>query len=397
MLPRERDEGYREYATESQWAYAEAWWRSGNTRAAAEEFGVHHTSVLRAIQAIEAKAARAGYAPQHGMIQTAPPGYAIRGTSTLYDADGTARLQWVKTKQDPDAMLMLAQEAAVSLAETLPRIKPSAAPSHTATALMAGYPIGDHHLGMYAWADEAGGSYDVGIAERLLDRAAAALVEAAPPADVALIAILGDFFHYDSLEPVTPTSKNLLDSDGRYAKMIAVGLRLARRVIETALGKHARVHVIVEPGNHDLSTSLFLAVALAALYEREPRVHVDTSPRHYHYYEFGKVLIGVHHGHGAKPAELPLIMASDQPEAWGRTRHKHWWTGHIHKGTKLDVQGVIVESFRVLPPTDAWAANRGYRGARNMTSIVYHREHGEVARNTICPEMLDAPETREAA
>lgn len=35
------------------------------------------------------------------MIHPAPPGFTVKGTSTLYDMQtGQARVQWVKTKQD---------------------------------------------------------------------------------------------------------------------------------------------------------------------------------------------------------------------------------------------------------------------------------------------------------
>jgi hypothetical protein len=255
-------------------------------------------------------------------------------------------------------------------------------------SLLAVYPVGDHHLGMYAWDEEAGENYDMAIAEGLLDSAMASLTASTPPAQQALVAILGDFFHYDSLEPITPTSKNQLDSDGRYALMIRTGIRLIRRVVELALQRHETVHIIPEPGNHDLSTAVFLGECLAALYENEPRVTVDTSPRHFHYYEFGVNLIGVHHGHSVKLPDLPLIMASDQPEAWGRTTQRRWLTGHVHKDSVVDVQGVRVESFRVLPPTDAWAANKGYRGGRSMVAMVLHKDHGEVARHTVTPDMM---------
>ena len=53
-----------------------------------------------------------------------------------------------------------------------------------------------------------------------------------------------------------------------------------------------------------------------------------------------------------------------------------------------DISGCRVESFRVLPPKDAWTNNQGYRPERSMQSIVFHKEMGEVARNTINAEML---------
>ena len=127
---------------------------------------------------------------------------------------------------------------------------------------------------------------------------------------------------------------------------------------------------------------------MAALYERDERVSVDTVPNHFHYHHFGSTLIGVHHGHGPKLEQLPLIMAADQPEAWGQSQHRYWYTGHTHKDRVLDIQGVRVESFRVLPPKDAWAAGKGYRSARSMTAITIHKKFGEADRRFVKPEMF---------
>jgi len=171
--------------------------------------------------------------------------------------------------------------------------------------------------------------------------------------------------------------------------MVRAVIRSTRQMIDKALLRHGELHIIVEIGNHDLSNSVFLMECLSALYEKEPRVTVDTSPRHFHYFTFGKTLVGIHHGHGVKLDKLPLIMAADRPKDWGETKYRYWWTGHIHTDTMKDFVGCRVESFRVLPPEDAWAANKGYRSMSDMKAIVLHKEFGEVARHTVNPAMLD--------
>ncbi|MGH0031506.1 MAG: oxidoreductase [Myxococcota bacterium] len=330
--------------------------------------------------------------PDNG-FEEVPDGYKLRGTSTLYDGDGNLRARWVKTAEDRERQVELLREMVAGFSEKIPRTKSRQAPKGAGTAsgdLLAVYPVGDHHLGMYAWREEAGGDYDLDAAERLLAESFSALVAALPPAPEALVVFLGDFFHYDSLEPVTPTAKNQLDSDGRYAKMVRVGIRAVRHAIATCLDRHASLSVVVQAGNHDPASSLFLAECLAALYENEPRVTVDTSPRQFHYHEHGKTLVGVCHGHelGRKLDKLPLLMAQDRPEAWGRTKHRYWLSGHVHHDRVIDVAGVRIESFRVLPPTDAWADKSGYRSAREMKALLLHAEHGEVQRVSVNPEMF---------
>jgi len=255
---------------------------------------------------------------------------------------------------------------------------------------MSCYPVGDHHLGLLVWGEETRTEdYDLEIGEDLLLSSFSYLLGLST-SKYATLVFLGDFLHYDGFESVTPTSRNLLDSDTRYPKMVRTAIRCIRRMIESAARTHDKVHVVIEIGNHDLSSSIFLMECLANIYENDPRITVDTHPGHYHYFDFGKCLVGVHHGHGPKGKlkDLPLIMATDQPELWGRTDYRYIWTGHVHHDAVIDHQGCKVESFRILPPTDSWAANKGYRSMSDMKSIILHKEFGEVARHTVNPEII---------
>lgn len=320
------------------------------------------------------------------------PNTIIARRSTLVDAENNVLQQWLIEKPEERARWEAWQEAARILAEPLARAEPVAAPTGPQLDnLLTLYPIGDHHLGMLSWKQETGASYDLEIGERLLTDAMSHLVAVSPPSEEAVVAFLGDFLHYDSFEAVTPAHRNLLDADGRYPKVFSAGLRLMRRTIETAAARHGRVHVIVEIGNHDPSSAIVLMIALANIYENDPRITIDTSPRHFHYYEFGRVLLATHHGHGraAKAEQLQGIMSRDKAEAWGRTRYRYWHTGHVHHQSVKDYPGCSVESHRILPPEDAYAANEGYRSHRDMKAIVYHRDFGEVGRNIVNPQMLE--------
>ena len=311
--------------------------------------------------------------------------------STLYDQSGKVTQQWVSEKPEDALREALWLECAAKIAADVKRAAPVKAPKGKSHAdLLAVYPVGDHHTGMMAWPAETGGeAYDLKIAEQILRDAALRLIGVCPPCDQALIAFLGDFLHYDSYDTVTPAHKNLLDADGRYPKMIEVGVRMIRHTVAAALERHKHVTLIFEPGNHDPSSAAFMTILLACLYENEPRVTVDKAPRHYHYYEFGKVLLGTHHGDKAKPAMLPGIMAHDMPEAWGRTSHRLWMTGHVHHESRKEYAGCKVETFGVLAPADAYSAHAGYRSEQSMKAIVFHREHGEVERHTVNPSMFE--------
>ncbi len=322
--------------------------------------------------------------------QRIPGPATIKFETSVYDREGNVDRQFVRTEPALVAREALWEAISTELRNTLPRVEPIPAPAPSdGASLLTTYPIGDHHLGMLAWPPETDEPWDIEIAENLLTRAMRNLVDRAPVSQYGLVAVLGDFFHYDSFQAVTPKNRNLLDSDTRFPKMIASGIDLVRNVIAFALEKHQTVRVIIETGNHDEATSVFLALSLAAIYENEPRVLVDISPKHFHYLQFGKVLIGTHHGHNVKLQDLPLLMAVDCPEAWGASVYRYWYTGHVHHYQAKSIQGCIVESFGVLGPKDAYSAQLGYRQTREMKAITYHKEYGKVSELIVNPQMLE--------
>lgn len=384
-----RDERLLEFATERQAQCLEAYWSEGTYRAAGKSLGILHPAVIKAVKAVKAKAARQGYSPEHDMAHLVPDGFHLKGTSTLYNEDGKPRLQWVKTNIDQERQKALFIQAAESMAAMLPQVSSIATPASTLPHLMAVYPIGDAHIGMRAWGEETqGASWDMTEAVRVQCGAMAALVELAPPAEQAVIINLGDWLHADNMEGMTSRSGHVMDLDGRYAKMIDVGMMVMRQCITSALKKHKTVRVINVVGNHDDTGALWMSVALSHTYENEPRVIIDRAPAAFHYIEHGKVLIGCHHGHSCKAERLPGVMAADQAKAWGRTEHRYWYLGHVHHQSVKEYAGVTVESFNTLTAKDAYAAFGGYRARQNMKCIVMHAEHGEVSRHTVSPEML---------
>lgn len=361
---------------------------AGSAAKASKVLGVNRRSVDKAVTAVKGYAAKQGYSPDHDMTHVVPDGFSLKGTSTLYNEDGKPQMQWVKTSIDRERQQELMREAIEAMAEGLPKIPRAAAPKKVASDLMAIYPLGDPHVGVLSWSDETGQDWDLKIAERVFCSAFDRVVRTAPPCEQAVIVNLGDYFHSDNMEARTTRSGHALDTDGRYAKMIRVGVKIMRQMIKSALEQHKRVRVINATGNHDDTGALFLSVALAEMYENEPRVTVDTSPAPFHYFQHGKSMFGVHHGHSCKPDRLPGVMATDQPKMWGDTVHRMWLTGHIHHDTRKEHAGCVVESFRTLAAKDAYAAWGGYRAQQDTKCLVIHKEHGEVERHTVNVAMV---------
>lgn len=321
----------------------------------------------------------------------APDGMFVRSTSTLIDGQtGATKMQWVKSDKIKEQQALQIIEAVKAAFTDAPKVPEIVAPEISNDDLLTMYPMGDPHLGMYAWAEETGTDFDLDIAERNLTEATRRLVAASPASKYALIVNVGDFFHGDNSTNRTMRSGHALDIDTRWARVLRIGVRAMRTCIDEALSKHEEVVVINEIGNHDETTSQALALALSLLYEKNPRVYFDLSPAKFHYHRFGKNLIGVTHGDMTKPDALGGIMATDRPEDWGGTRFRYWLTGHVHNRRVFELPGCLVESFRTLAGKDSWTASSGYRAGRDMQSIVLHREYGERERHHIDISALEA-------
>lgn len=389
-----------------------------------------HT-ITRAIRRVENHAALQGYSPGHDMTHVVPDTHYIKGTSTLYKqnvkdcptCEGTGytkgdndafdvdcgeckgsgkvaaggqqiALQWVKSNAKADDLLNDLRDFAAALGEQLEGEFQPVKLHYTGDALesdlLTVYPLADLHLGMLAWSRETREDYDVAIASDALKLAAEHLIRKTEPTRECIIANIGDFFHFDNDTKLT-ASGNILDADGRWAKVVDLGVECLLYFIRRALQKHEKVTVINSIGNHDGQSALMLPFILRPYFLNEPRVVIEDAPRMHHYYLFGANLLGFHHGHKTPANRLPMTMVNDMllntKINTEEVEFTHWLTGHIHH-EKVEYDGCVVESFRALCAKDAYHAGAGYRALRDMQAITYHRKFGEIGRERISYRMI---------
>lgn len=387
-------ERVKEWATTLQKEAIDAVNKHGGNRAqAAKALGIARTALKERIAKALAKAARAGYSPEHDYKHPQPDGFHVKGVSTLYDAAGNVVQQWVKSNKDHEDRLELMREAVASLAKPFrgqsdPKLvaKPKHCTADTANVI----PMGDPHIGLLAWAVETGNDFDLAIAEQNMCTAVDRLVSLAPPSRLGWLINLGDFFHTDNGSNRTNASGHALSVDSRYSKMIRVGVRGIRRCIDRLLERHEQVRVTNEIGNHDDYSSVWLSVTLAAFYENNPRVTIDDAPTWAHWFRFGKCLIGTTHGHGPRHATLGEIMANDRPQDWGETTFRHWYVGHVHHDSVKERLGCKIETLRTLAGRDDWHTREGYRAMRDLKLDVWHKDRGQINRFIVGIEEVEA-------
>lgn len=377
------------YATVRQLEILEAIEAHGSQRKAAKALGINESTLRKAMDALKAKAALKGFAPAHDMTHTVPDGFKVKGVSSLY-VDGKLSSQWVKSSADEERRAQLIRDAFDAMAQELPRLPPKQV-NHVKVEqkLATLYTLTDSHVGMLAWAKEGGADWDLSIAEATLVGCFAQMVNASPASRVGFVNQLGDFLHYDSaVAPVTPQHGHILDSDGRFSKMVTTAVRVLRRVIDLALAKHEKVVVLMAEGNHDMASSVWLRVMFRALYENEPRVEVIDSELPYYVHQHGKTMLAFHHGHLKKNDQLPILFAAQFPKVWGETTKRYAHCGHRHHAEEKEHSGITVIQHPTLAARDAYAARGGWMAERQVSAITYHAEYGQVGRVTITPEML---------
>ncbi len=397
----------------------------GTTTAAAKELGITSGALRDRIRRATKRAASRGYAPEVGWNHPVPDGHRVKGNSTLFGPNGEVGGQWVKSERDSEDV-PAATVPALPLGHTIKKVstlldgqgniraqwlqapkdeqtrwdefwaacernvekyrgaaKPVKAPKSVEDETCTVYPLGDPHIGMLAWSKETGQDFDLNIAERDLTRAVDLLVDRAPSSAQAILANVGDFFHAEDDNQRTPHGGNKLDCDTRAAKIADVGFTLMRHLVERLLEKHGTVQVVNVPGNHDPKLARMMNMWLAAVFEKEPRVVVTDNRNPYIYIRHGKNLLGFAHGDGAKPEQLPGIMAADKAADWGATDYRMWFTGHIHHQTRKEFPGCVIESFRTLAARDYWHSWKGYRSGQSLSCITLHKEYGEITRSTV--------------
>lgn len=327
--------------------------------------------------------------PEHGDIWEMPPTHMLGKVTMHLDAEGRTVQSWPRLMPDAAARDAAMRAVVEALKADLPHAEPVLPVPPCNEDLLNQYTITDLHFGQLSWREETGDDYDLKIAEQLLLDWFAMAIKLSPNAKVGLLAQIGDLLHFDGLESVTPTSRHVLDSDSRFAKIVRVVIRTLRRILKMLLEKHEHVHVIMADANHDPASEIWLREMFAAFYEDEPRITVDRTACSYYAYEWGSTSLFYHHGHKRKIKEVDTVFAGRYREIFGRTKHSYAHLGHLHSDEVFPTNLMKVERHETLAAPSSYEANGGWNKlGRSAKTIFYSRQFGEVGRLVIPAGMV---------
>ena len=206
------------------------------------------------------------------------------------------------------------------------------------------------------------------------------LARRAGPVDTIQIAF-GDLCTVDTIHKTTSKGTQLHPTGSAY-DVLDHACDLTRRVVDECLLHARNVVWVAKHGNHDLLQSHSVMLHGAAWYRHEPRVDVRLSHSTLNVFEWGRVLIAHHHGHWRRMADLPMQVARDFREAWGRTTDRYVITGHRHhiETVAKELVGATVLQVRSSAPPSDYEANMGFGSLHGTTGFVFDRERGMLAQ-----------------
>lgn len=239
----------------------------------------------------------------------------------------------------------------------------------------------DIHIGKLATSFETGEDYNSQIAVQRVLEGVKGIIQKASGFNIDKVLFIGgnDILHIDTPKRTT-TSGTPQDTDGMWYESFLIAKQLYIDVIELLM-QIADVHFVFNPSNHDYTNGFFLADVIQSWFRNSPNITFDCSIAHRKYFLYGQNLIGTTHGDGAKPQDLPLLMAQESPKNWADTKHRYVYSHHLHHKISKDYIGVTVESLRSPSGTDSWHHRNAYQHAtKAVEGFIHHKDFGQVAR-----------------
>jgi len=239
--------------------------------------------------------------------------------------------------------------------------------------------LADLHLGKLVSESETGDRYNIDIAK---DRFLTCIKYLSQKAYQCygvkkfILSTLGDTLHTDNLKSQT-TAGTYVESDTRASKTFQTALELITQSVDILKEYAPEVEFININGNHCELSEQHLGIALKAFYRNDKSVKVNSDPKNRKHILIGTNLLTWNHG-DTNIATLPLTIATEIPEMWGKSTFRLVQLGHLHSTKKRVYQsedefnGVIVRHFSSITSTDFWHDKNNFRGSQKRgTALVF--------------------------
>ena len=120
----------------------------------------------------------------------------------------------------------------------------------------------------------------------------------------------------------------------------------------------------------------YIGDVLLAYFSNNTDVRINNNGEYRKYYEYGVNMLLFTHGDKEKVSELPLIMATEQPEMFARTKYREVHLGHLHKEMSNEFRGIKVKFLPSICTVDEWHKMMGYESLKCAQGFMYHEKGG---------------------
>ena len=194
--------------------------------------------------------------------------------------------------------------------------------------------------------------------------------------DLVLFPIGNDFINSDTLL-YTTTKGTPQHDNASWKETFRTSWESVVKVIDYIASNH-NVHVPIVQGNHDYQKMFFLGDVLYNRYHKSGNiVVVDNSMNQRKYFSYHKNLFGYTHGNAEKHADLPILMATEQPTLFAECPNRYFRLGHLHRHIHTESFGVGITVLPSLSKPDEWLKNQGYNiNINRCQGYIFDKEKG---------------------
>ena len=102
--------------------------------------------------------------------------------------------------------------------------------------------------------------------------------------------------------------------------------------------------------------------------------------RHRQTFLYGNSLITFVHGDDGNVKDYPAMIATENPELWGKSKWRFIFTGHLHTERELPVYSdTVVYRMPSLASSDEWHMRKGYNSRKALIGYIVDKKNGVIA------------------
>jgi len=184
----------------------------------------------------------------------------------------------------------------------------------------------------------------------------------------------GDIFNSDGVSLKT-TKGTLQRNTSHYEEDLPKVINFLQTATASCY-QAAPTTLVVQPGNHSISSEIALGFIMESLFKTTKDVIVKHGSKR-KVYTYGFVGLLFDHGE-LRIRDYNQVFAMEFPEEWGATKFREAHLGHWHQEKSVSMKGM---KARYLPSPadhreDEWIYMNAYYNDPEMQSFIWHKEKG---------------------